>query len=73
MKDFVGLDGILSRERLAELSVRRDGPALLYLSSHWGAIAASTWALSLTWSTWWCVPFFLLQGGTAELLVCPDA
>lgn len=71
MKDFVGVTRVISAERLAELSMRRNGPALYYLVSHWGAIAVTSWAMHLTWSTWWCIPFFLLQGVLLNFLYAP--
>ena len=72
MQDFVGVKGVMPRERLAELSERRDGPALLYLASHWGAIALNSVAMHYTWGTWWCVPFFLLQGLLINYLYAPE-
>ena len=56
MQDFVGVKGVLSPERLQELSQRSDWPALVQLASHWGALAASSWGLSIFWGTWWSLP-----------------
>ena len=42
MNDFIGVDGVIERERLEQLSQRSDGPALRQLASHVGAIAANT-------------------------------
>ena len=71
MKDFVGVEGVISPQRLAELSERRNGPALFYLATHFGAIAATSWFMFLTWGTWWCVPFFMLQGVLINFLYAP--
>ena len=62
MHDFVGVDGVISKERLKALSQRSDGRAALHLLSHFGAIALNTYALWYTQDSWWCVPFFMLQG-----------
>ena len=72
MQDFVGVNGIIKQERLAALSQRRNGPGLLYLASHFGAIAANSVVMSWTWGTWWCVPFFLLQGVMLNFLYAPE-
>ena len=72
MDDFVGTNDVLSRERLRELSVRSNGPALLYLASHWGAMAFCAFALVKTAGTWWCVPFFMLQGTLINYLYAPE-
>ena len=71
MKDFVGVGGVIEAQRLAELSKRENGPALIYLASHWGAIAATSWAMYLTWGSWWCIPFFMLQGVLINFLYAP--
>ena len=72
MKDFVGVKGVIEPQRLTELSERRNGPGLLYLASHVGVIAANTVAMTLTWGSWWCVPFFLLQGIFINFLYAPE-
>ena len=72
MQDFIGAKGIIPKERLAELSERRDGPAFLYLAGHWGAIAANGAAMHYAWGTWWCVPLFLLQGLLINFLYAPQ-
>ena len=71
MQDFVGVKGVLSPERLQELSQRSDWPALVQLASHWGALAASSWGLSIFWGTWWSLPLFLLQGVLLNFLYAP--
>ncbi len=71
MQNFVGVNGVLEPERLSELSRRSDGPAALYLASHWGAIVATSTAMYFTWGTWWCVPFFMLQGLLINFLYAP--
>ena len=48
MQKFVGVNGVLGPERLSELSRRSDGPAALYLASHWGAIVATSTAMYFT-------------------------
>ena len=72
MQDFVGVEGVLSKARLQELSQRADGPALGRLAAHFGVIAANTAAMAWTWGTWWCVPFFLLQGVLINFLYAPE-
>ena len=72
MHDFIGVDGVIERERLEQLSQRSDGPALLQLASHVGAIAANTALLAWSWGTWWSVPFFLLQGMLISFLYAPQ-
>ena len=72
MQDFIGVRGLIPGERLAELSERRDRPALLYLASHFGAIALNSAAMYHTWATWWCAPFFLLQGLLINFLYAPE-
>ena len=72
VQDFVGARGLIPRERLAELSERRDRPALLQLASHFGAIGLNSVAMYHTWGTWWCLPFFLLQGLLLNYLYAPE-
>ena len=72
MQDFIGAKGVIAKERLAELSERRNGPAFLYLASHWGAIAVNGAATHYAWGTWWCVPLFLLQGLLINFLYAPE-
>ena len=72
MQDFIGAKGVIPKERLAELSERRNGPAFLYLASHWGAIALNGAAMHYAWGTWWCVPLFLLQGLLINFLYAPQ-
>ena len=72
MQDFIGARGLIPGERLAELSERSDRPALLYLASHFGAIALNSVAMYYTWATWWCAPFFLLQGLLVNFLYAPE-
>jgi fatty acid desaturase len=62
MDDFIGVRGVMRPRRLRELSKRSDIKGLAQLTSHYGAIAANTLALALTWGSWWCVPFFVFQG-----------
>lgn len=73
MHDWTGAKDVISKERLSELSTTRsDGPAALYLLSHVGAIAATTTALYWTQDTWWCLPFFALQGTLINFLYAPE-
>ena len=72
MQDFIGVKGILPRQRLMELSQRSDGPALRHLASHWGAIALNSAAMYYAWGSWWCVPLFLLQGLLINFLYAPE-
>ena len=72
MHDWTGTENVIDRERLRELSERSNGPATLYLLSHVGAIALTTTGLYYTAGTWWCVPFFLLQGVLINYLYAPE-
>lgn len=72
MQDFIGVQNVIDKDRLRELSHRSDGPALLHLASHWGAIVVTGFALYLTAGAWWCVPFFLLQGVLLNFLYAPE-
>ena len=72
MHDFIGAHNVIDRARLAELSQREDGPALLYSASHFGALVVNTVAMSWTWDSWWCLPFFLLQGVLLNFLYAPE-
>ena len=62
MDDFVGVHDVIDSERLKVLSERSDWKGLLQLGSHLGALGVCTVTLSLTWGTFWMVPFFVLQG-----------
>ena len=71
MQDFVGVKGVVSPERLSELSQRSDWQALAQLASHWGALAANSWGLLVFWGTWWSLPLFVLQGVLLNFLYAP--
>ena len=71
MQDFIGAKGVISTERLAELSTRRNWPGLVQLASHFGAIAATSWGLSVSWGSWWSMPLFILQGILLNYLYAP--
>ena len=62
MQDFIGVEGVMDRERLQALSRRSNARGLIQLSSHLGALAANTVALAYAWGTWWGMPLFILQG-----------
>src|SRR6516162_9968441 len=64
---FVRRD-LIEPARLRALSAKSDMMGFLQLGSHFGAIALSTLALSLTLGTWWCVPAFMLQGTLINFL-----
>ena len=72
MDDFIGVRGVMEPERLEELSARSDASGLLQLASHAGAIAATTWLMTWTWGTWWCVPVFLFQGLVLNFVYAPQ-
>ena len=72
MDDWVGTGNVIDKQRLRELSERRNGPAALYLASHVGAIGVTTMALYYTAGSWWCVPFFCLQGVLLNFLYAPE-
>ena len=72
MDDFIGSGNVLSKERVKELSKRRNGPGLAYLASHFGAIGVNSYVMVLTQGTWWCVPFFFLQGVLICFLYAPE-
>ena len=71
MQDFIGAKGVISTERLAELSTRRNWPGLVQLAGHFGAIAATSWGLSVNWGSWWSMPLFILQGILLNYLYAP--
>ena len=62
MDDFIGVRDVIASERIESLSRRSNTRGLAQLVSHIGALALCTWALALTWGTWWMVPFFFAQG-----------
>ena len=70
-RDFIGAKGVISTERLAELSTRRNWPGLVQLAGHFGAIAATSWGLSVSWGSWWSMPLFILQGILLNYLYAP--
>ena len=72
MDDFVGAENVISKERLAELSQRSNGPATRYFLSHFGAMAVTTAGLYWTQNTWLCVPFFIMQGILIGFLYAPE-
>ena len=71
MQGFIGAKDVLSAERLAELSKRRNWPGLVQLAGHFGAIAATSWGLSVSWGSWWSMPLFILQGILLNYLYAP--
>ena len=71
MQGFIGAKDVLSAERLAELSKRRNWPGLVQLAGHFGAIAATSWGLSVSWGSWWSLPVFILQGILLNYLYAP--
>ena len=72
MHDFVGVENVVSKERLRELSVRSNGPGFRRLAEHFAVIGLNTAAMAWTWGTWWCVPFFMLQGVLLNYLYAPQ-
>ncbi len=72
MDDFIGVRGVMKARRLRELGKRSDLKGLVQLASHYGAIAANTAALALTWGGWWGVPFFVFQGILINQLYAPE-
>ena len=72
MHDWIGTENVIDKQRLGELSERRNGPAALYLTSHVGAIAVTTIGLYYTAGSWWCVPLFCLQGVLLNFLYAPE-
>ena len=72
MDDFIGVRDVMAPERLEALSARSDTRGLLQLAGHASAIALTTWFMSLTWGSWWCVPFFLFQGLLLNFVYAPQ-
>ena len=72
MDDFVGSGAVLSKERVKELSKRRNGPGSIYLLSHFGAIGISTYALFVTQGTWCCIPFFSCKAPLSFFCMRPN-
>ena len=71
MQGFIGAKDVLSAERLAELSKRRNWPGLVQLAGHFGAIAVTGWGLSASWGSWWSLPLFILHGILLNYLYAP--
>ncbi|MEM7293018.1 MAG: fatty acid desaturase [Pseudomonadota bacterium] len=72
MQDFIGDNKVISKARLAELSVRSDGPALKRLAMHWGAIGLTAYLMHLTAGHWLCIPLFIFQGVLINNLYAPE-
>ena len=72
MKDFVGVENVISEKRIRELSVRSDGPAAIRITCHWGASFFTAYLMSLTYGTWLCIPLFMLQGILLNFLYAPE-
>ena len=72
MDDFVGAENVISKERLAQLSERSNGPATRQMLSHLGALALTTTALYWTQYSWLCAPVFFLQGVLIGFLYAPE-
>ena len=72
MKDFVGVRDVISSEQLMELSEKSNGPALVRLSSHWGAILINGYLMTVYAGTVWCIPLFMLQGVLINFLYAPE-
>jgi len=54
---------LVSPEQLAELMERRDLPAWIQCSTHFGASVVCGYYLYTTWGNWWLtVPLFMIQG-----------
>ncbi|MGE0746193.1 MAG: fatty acid desaturase [Rhodospirillales bacterium] len=62
MEDFVARTDLIPRDDLRALSRRSDGPALLHLASHLGALALSGTAITFAAGTWWLAPAMLVHG-----------
>ena len=67
-----GAKNVLSKDRLKELSVRSNAPAFVHLATHVAAIGLNSYAMAWTWGTWWCVPFFMLQGVLLNFLYAAE-
>ena len=52
--------------------MRSNGPAFRRLAEHFAAIGLNTAAMAWTWGTWWCIPFFMLQGVLLNFLYAPE-
>ena len=72
MHDFVGVENVISKERLRQLSERSNPPAFMRLAEHFAVIGLNTAAMAWTWGTWWCTPFFMLQGALLNFLYAPQ-
>lgn len=68
MEDYVSRKGLIAPKRLRALSARSDLRGWLQLSSHFGALVLSGFALHATWGTWWSVPVFILHGALINFL-----
>lgn len=71
MEDYVARGDLVPRDVLRTLSQRSDGPALLHLASHVGALVVSGAAIAATVDTLWVVPAMVVHGILLVFLFAP--
>lgn len=62
---------VISRRRLRELRARRDGPALVHLAGHLGALLATAGVIHQSLGSPWLVPALALHGIVVVFLFAP--
>lgn len=71
MEDFVARADLLSRERIASLSVKSDLRSLAHLALHLAALAVTGTLVWLASEGWWMVPAMVIHGIVIAFLFCP--
>lgn len=70
MEDFVTRPDLLSRERIAVLSVKSDLRSLAHLGLHFAALGVTGTLLWLASGGWWAVPAMIVHGIVIAFLFC---
>lgn len=70
MEDFFARPDLLSRERIAALSVKSDVKSLAHLALHVAALGVTGSLLWLASGAWWLVPAMILHGVVIAFLFC---
>ena len=52
----------VGRKRIGELTIRSNGPGLLFIAAHIALILSTGYLLFLSLGTWWCVPASFIHG-----------
>lgn len=70
MEDFIARDDLLSRDRIAALSVKADLKSLAHLVLHLAALGATGSLVWLASGGWWLVPAMVVHGIVVAFLFC---